>query len=119
MNSNNEQNMSRRTSAYGGTKALVVLAGLAFAEVVSSCERAGVGPGDAEVDACIHTMESAATSDAPAAERAAKAASGCARIYAEPECQQAHERFGEGDPSQKARLLAEQCAHAYCGKLPE
>jgi hypothetical protein len=44
---------------------------------------------------------------------------GCARVYAEPECQQAHEKFGEGDPSQKARLLAERCAHAYCDKLAE
>jgi len=38
-------------------------------------------------------------------------------VYAEPECQQACKRFGKGDPSQKARLLAERCAHAYCDKL--
>lgn len=88
-----------------------------FALMLSGCQTAG--PGDAEVDACIQAMESSITSADPPGERAARVASGCARVYAEPECQTAHQKFGEGDPSQKARLLAERCAHAYCDKFAE
>lgn len=90
---------------------------LGIALVISACQR--TGPGDTEVDACIQAMETSVASDAPPGQRAARVAAGCARVYAEPECQQAHEKFGEGDPSQKARLLAERCAHAYCDKLTE
>jgi len=90
---------------------------LAIAMAISACQREG--PGDTEVDACIQAMEASVASDTPPGERAARVAAGCARVYAEPECQQAHEKFGEGDPSQKARLLAERCAHAYCDKLAE
>lgn len=93
------------------------LAALAIAVVISACQNKG--PGDTEVDACIQAMETSFTSDAPPGERSARVAAGCARVYAEPECQQAHEKFGEGDPSQKARLLAERCAHAYCDKLSD
>lgn len=85
--------------------------------LLASCKR--TGPGDLEIDTCIQAMDSALKSETPAGERAARIAMGCARVYAEPECQQAHERFGEGDPSQRARLVAERCAHAYCARLAE
>jgi hypothetical protein len=97
--------------------AMLIIFGFMSATMLPSCRHDG--PGDAEVDQCINTMKAMTSSDAPAGERSAKMAAGCARIYAEPECQQAHEKFGEGDPSQKARILAERCAHAYCDKLDQ
>ena len=85
--------------------------------LLAACGRSSA-TADAAVDACIRAMDAAATSDASAGERAASIAAGCAALYAETECRKAHEAFGEGDPSQKARLLTERCAHAYCDKLP-
>lgn len=103
---------------HGYTTNMPVIARLGLAVLMlsaSACQRSG--PGDAEVDACIQATERETTSEAPAGERAARIAAGCARMYSEPECREAHEKFGEGDPSQKARRLVDRCAHAYCDKL--
>lgn len=99
-----------------GTRVAASLASAALCALLllaTAC--GGKAARDGAVDGCIRAVEAAVASDA--GDRAARAAAGCASLYAEPACRSAHERVGEGDPSQKARLLAERCAHAYCGAL--
>jgi len=69
------------------------------------------------VDACIEVMRTQAASTDPA--RAGKMSRGCAAVYKDPTCRDAHLKTDEVEPAKRALTLTRACAQAYCPKLPE
>ena len=70
------------------------------------------------VDACIQTLrvEAANASDPQADGRMVR---GCAEVYKELPCKDAHVRYDEAEPAKRVGTLTQRCAAAYCQKLPE
>jgi hypothetical protein len=69
------------------------------------------------VEACLQTLRVEAQSTDPRAD--GRMVRGCADVYKEPPCIDAHRRYDDAEPAKRAGTLTQRCAAAYCAKLPE
>jgi hypothetical protein len=105
------------SSSSGGSSAPGSSAGARAGSSASATGAASVAVSGDPVDACIEVLRAESKALGPQSD--GRMARGCAALYKQAVCREAHETYEAAEPTKRAPTLTQRCAAAYCGLLAE